>query len=556
VRGPALRTVSPVLFRGVSVDPRAGQLPEDGDLVDLDALLSAYREHPPAEPVAFGTSGHRGTSLDGSFTEAHVVAISAAVCRYRSEQGTSGPLYLGRDTHALSEPAFRTIVEVLAGHHVDVVVDAHGGFTPTPVISHAILTHNQGGSRARPPAADGIVVTPSHNPPGDGGFKYNPPHGGPADTDVTGWIEREANRLLEQGVDGVARVPFDDAAVTGRDYVSAYVDELASVIDLDAIRGAGIRLGVDPLGGASVEYWRAIRDRHGLDLEIVNEEIDPTFRFVPLDWDGKIRMDCSSPYAMARLRDMADRFDVAFANDPDADRHGIVTPSAGLLNPNHHLAACVAYLFGGHRDWGADVGVGKTLVSSSIIDRVAADLGRRLFEVPVGFKWFVEGLLDGTIGFGGEESAGASFLRRDGVAWTTDKDGLIPCLLAAEMRATTGQDPGELYAELAARFGDAVYRRTDVAASPEEKDVLKRLSPEQVESDELAGEPIEAVLTEAPGNGASIGGLKVVAEHGWFAARPSGTEDVYKVYAESLDGEERLERILGEAQEIVGKALG
>jgi phosphoglucomutase len=540
----------------VSVDPRAGQLPEDGDLVDLDALLSAYREHPPAEPVAFGTSGHRGTSLDGSFTEAHVVAISAAVCRFRSEQGTSGPLYLGRDTHALSEPAFRTIVEVLAAHDVDVVVDADGGYTPTPVISHAILTHNRGGSRARPPAADGIVVTPSHNPPGDGGFKYNPPHGGPADTDVTGWIEREANRLLEQGVDGVPRVPFDDAAVTGRDYVSAYVDELGSVIDLDAIRGAGIRLGVDPLGGASVAYWRAIRDRHGLDLEIVNEEIDPTFRFVPLDWDGKIRMDCSSPYAMARLRDMADRFDVAFANDPDADRHGIVTPSAGLLNPNHHLAACIAYLFGGHRDWGADVGVGKTLVSSSIIDRVAADLGHRLFEVPVGFKWFVEGLLDGTIGFGGEESAGASFLRRDGVAWSTDKDGLIPCLLAAEMRATTGQDPGELYAELAARFGDAVYRRTDVAASPEEKDVLGRLSPEQVESDELAGEPIEAVLTEAPGNGAPIGGLKVVAEHGWFAARPSGTEDVYKVYAESLDGEERLERILGEAQEIVGKALG
>jgi phosphoglucomutase len=540
----------------VSVDPRAGQLPEDRDLVDLDALLSAYREHPPAEPVAFGTSGHRGTSLDGSFTEAHVIAISAAVCRFRSEQGTSGPLYLGRDTHALSEPAFRTIVEVLAAHDVDVVVDADGGYTPTPVISHAILTHNRGGSRARPPAADGIVVTPSHNPPGDGGFKYNPPHGGPADTDVTGWIEREANRLLEQGVDGVPRVPFDDAAVTGRDYVSAYVDELGSVIDLDAIRGAGIRLGVDPLGGASVAYWRAIRDRHGLDLEIVNEEIDPTFRFVPLDWDGKIRMDCSSPYAMARLRDMADRFDVAFANDPDADRHGIVTPSAGLLNPNHHLAACIAYLFGGHRDWGADVGVGKTLVSSSIIDRVAADLGHRLFEVPVGFKWFVEGLLDGTIGFGGEESAGASFLRRDGVAWSTDKDGLIPCLLAAEMRATTGQDPGELYAELAARFGDAVYRRTDVAASPEEKDVLKRLSPEQVESDELAGEPIEAVLTEAPGNGAPIGGLKVAAEHGWFAARPSGTEDVYKVYAESLDGEERLERILGEAQEIVGKALG
>jgi phosphoglucomutase len=538
------------------MDPRAGQLPEAGDLVDLERLLDAYHEHEPSEPVAFGTSGHRGTSLDGSFTEAHVVAISAAVCRYRGEQGTSGPLYLGRDTHALSEPAFRTIVEVLAGHGVEVVVDAAGGYTPTPAISHAILTHNRGGSRAHPPAADGIVVTPSHNPPGDGGFKYNPPHGGPADTDVTGWIEREANRLLAGGLGDVPRVPFDDASPTGRDYVSAYVDDLAAVVDLDAIRRAGIRLGVDPLGGASVAYWQAIRDRHGLDLEIVNEEVDPTFRFVPLDHDGKIRMDCSSPCAMARLRELADRFDVAFANDPDADRHGIVTPSAGLLNPNHHLAACIAYLFGGHRDWGDDVGIGKTLVSSSIIDRVAADLGRRLVEVPVGFKWFVEGLLDGTLGFGGEESAGASFLRRDGVAWTTDKDGLIPCLLAAEMKATTGEDPGEIYAGLAERFGRAAYKRTDVPASAEQREVLGKLSPEQVHGDELAGEPIEAVLTEAPGNGAPIGGLKVVAEHGWFAARPSGTEDVYKVYAESLDGEQRLERILGEAETIVGDALG
>jgi phosphoglucomutase len=540
----------------MTVDPRAGQLPEVGDLVDLERLLDAYHEHEPSEPVAFGTSGHRGTSLDGSFTEAHVVAISAAVCRYRGEQGTSGPLYLGRDTHALSEPAFRTIVEVLAGHGVEVVVDAAGGYTPTPAISHAILTHNRGGSRAHPPAADGIVVTPSHNPPGDGGFKYNPPHGGPADTDVTGWIEREANRLLAGGLGDVPRVPFDDASPTGRDYVSAYVDDLAAVVDLDAIRRAGIRLGVDPLGGASVAYWQAIRDRHGLDLEIVNEEVDPTFRFVPLDHDGKIRMDCSSPCAMARLRELADRFDVAFANDPDADRHGIVTPSAGLLNPNHHLAACIAYLFGGHRDWGEDVGIGKTLVSSSIIDRVAADLGRRLVEVPVGFKWFVEGLLDGTLGFGGEESAGASFLRRDGVAWTTDKDGLIPCLLAAEMKATTGEDPGEIYAGLAERFGRAAYKRTDVPASAEQREVLGKLSPEQVHGDELAGEPIEAVLTEAPGNGAPIGGLKVVAEHGWFAARPSGTEDVYKVYAESLDGEQRLERILGEAETIVGDALG
>ena len=539
----------------MTVAERAGTLPEEADLVDVDALLAAYREHPVAAPVAFGTSGHRGTSLDGSFTEDHVVAISAAVCRYRSGQGTSGPLYLGRDTHALSGPAFRTIVEVLAGHGVEVVVDKDGGATPTPVISHAILTHNRGGSRAKPPDADGIVVTPSHNPPGDGGFKYNPPHGGPADTDVTGWIEREANGLLEQGLGDVPRVPFDEASVTGRDYISAYVDDLGSVIDLDAIRAAGIRLGVDPLGGASLDYWRAIKERHGLDIEIVNDALDPTFRFVSLDWDGKIRMDCSSPYAMARLREMADRFDVAVANDPDADRHGIVTPSAGLLNPNHHLAACVAYLFGGHRDWGDDVAIGKTLVSSSIIDRVAADLGRRLLEVPVGFKWFVDGLLDGSLGFGGEESAGASFLRRDGSAWSTDKDGLIPCLLAAEMKATTGKDPGELYAGLAERFGQATYTRTDVAATPEEKALLKQLSPDQVEGDELAGEPITAKLTEAPGNGAAIGGLKVVAEHGWFAARPSGTEDVYKIYAESLEGEQHLERILAEARDIVSRAL-
>src|SRR4051794_36553641 len=405
---------------------RAGTLPEPADLIDVDALVRAYHEHEPAEPVAFGTSGHRGTSLDGSFTEAHVVAISAAVCRHRGEQGYDGPLFLGRDTHALSEPAFRTIVEVLAGHGVDVVVDADEEPTPTPVISHAILTHNLGDG----PRADGIVVTPSHNPPGDGGFKYNPPSGGPADTDVTGWIERAANALLDAKLDGVQRAA---AQPTRHEYLEAYVGDLEAVIDLDAIRGAGLRLGVDPLGGASADYWVAIAERHGLDLEVVNGELDPTFRFVPLDWDGKIRMDCSSPYAMARLTEMRDRFDVAFANDPDADRHGIVTPSAGLLNPNHHLAACVAYLFGGGRDWGEQVGIGKTLVSSSIIDRVAEDLGRRLVEVPVGFKWFVPGMLDGTLGFGGEESAGASFLRRDGTPWSTDKDGLIPCLLAAEM---------------------------------------------------------------------------------------------------------------------------
>ena len=541
----------------LSVDPRAGTLPEEPDLVDVDRLLAVYSEQPdPANRVAFGTSGHRGTSLAGTFTEAHVLAISEAVCRYRDAQGIDGPLFLGRDTHALSEPAVENIVEVLTAHGVDVCVDAHGGATPTPVISHAILDYNRGGTRG---TADGIVVTPSHNPPGDGGFKYNPPHGGPADTDVTGWIQDEANRLLDANLDGVLRVPYSHArradTVHPRDYVRAYVADLPQVIDLDAIRGSGLRLGVDPLGGASAAYWAAIVDVHGLELEIVNDTVDPTFRFVPLDWDGKIRMDCSSPYAMARLTDMRERFDVAFANDPDADRHGIVVPSAGLLNPNHHLAGCVAYLFGGNRDWGPEVGIGKTLVSSSIIDRVAEDLGRRLVEVPVGFKWFVGGLLDGTLGFGGEESAGASFLRRDGGPWSTDKDGLIPCLLAAEMTARTGRDPGETYAGLAERFGDAAYRRVDVAASAADKEQLAKLSPEQVASSELAGEPILDKLTAAPGNGASIGGLKVVSEHGWFAARPSGTEDVYKVYAESLDGEERLERILVEAKDIVDEAL-
>jgi phosphoglucomutase len=539
-------------------DPRAGTPPEEGDLVDVAALLAAYHEEQPdpsdpAQRVAFGTSGHRGSSLKRTFNEAHVVAISAAVCRYRREHAIDGPLFLGRDTHALSEPALRTIVEVLAGHGVEVIVDAGGAATPTPVISHAILTHNHGGGTG---TADGIVVTPSHNPPDDGGFKYNPPHGGPADTDVTGWIEREANQLLEHGLDDVPRVPFDAAeTVHRRDYVSAYVDDLGAVIDLDAIRDAGVRIGVDPLGGASLPYWQAIAERHRLDITIVDDTLDPTFRMVPLDHDGKIRMDCSSPYAMARLTEIRDRYDIGVANDPDADRHGIVTPTAGLLNPNHHLAACVAYLFGGRREWGQSVGIGKTLVSSSLIDRVAEDLGRPLLEVPVGFKWFVDGLLDGSLGFGGEESAGASFLRRDGGAWSTDKDGLIPCLLAAEMKATTGRDPGEIYAGLTERFGRSYYTRTDVAATPAEKDVLKRLSPEQVPSSELAGEPIRDVLTAAPGNGAPIGGLKVVAEHGWFAARPSGTEDVYKVYAESLSSEDHLQRILTEAQQIVKDAL-
>ena len=540
----------------MSDDPRAGELPGQADLIDVDALIAAYHDERPdpsedTQRVSFGTSGHRGTATARTFNEAHVLAISEAVARHRAAEGIDGPLFLGRDTHALSEPATRTIVEVLGAHGVDVVLDADDGATPTPVISHAILAHNRGGGRG---TADGIVVTPSHNPPGDGGFKYNPPHGGPADTDVTGAIQDAANALLEAGLDGVKRVPFERADVQRRDYVTAYVDDLEAVIDLEAIRGSGLRLGVDPLGGASLRYWERIAERHRLDLEIVNDELDPTFRFVPLDWDGKIRMDSSSPYAMGRLRELKDRFDVAFANDPDADRHGIVTPSAGLMNPNHHLAACIQHLFGGSRGWG-EAGIGKTLVSSSMIDRVAEDLGRRLVEVPVGFKWFVDGLLDGSLGFGGEESAGASFLRRDGGPWSTDKDGLIPCLLAAEMTAADGRDPGERYKALTERFGEAVYKRTDVAATPDEKAVLKKLSPDQVSSSELAGEEITAVLTEAPGNGAPIGGLKVVSAGGWFAARPSGTEDVYKVYAESFRGEDHLERIVAEAQEIVRGAL-
>jgi len=530
-------------------------------VIDVDRVSAAYYEQEPdpsvdGQRVTFGTSGHRGRSLESTFNEAHVLAVTEAVCRYRTSQRIDGPLFLGRDTHLLSEPAFRTIIEVLAAHEVEVVIDADDGFTPTPVISHAILTHNR---EDRDHPADGIVVTPSHNPPEDGGFKYNPPSGGPAGTDITGWVEREANELLDAGLEGVKRLPYEQAleapTTHRRDYVSAYVEQLPAVVDLDAIRDSGIRLGVDPLGGASIAYWEAIAERHRLDLTIVNAELDPTFSFVPPDWDGKTRMDCSSPHAMAKLTELKDRFDVAFANDPDADRHGIVTPGAGLLNPNHHLAACIAYLFGGNREWSPEVGVGKTLVSSAIIDRVAADLGRRLEEVPVGFKWFVDGLVDGTLGFGGEESAGASFLRRDGTVWTTDKDGLIPCLLAAEMTARGGDDPGEVYRGLAERLGDPTYRRVDVAAGPREKEVLKALSPEQVRAGGLAGEPIVDVLTAAPGNGAPIGGVKVVAEQAWFAARPSGTEAVYKVYAESFLGPEHLERTLSEAEGIVHDAL-
>ena len=545
----------------MTVNEQAGRPADPSMLVDVDKLVKAYYEERPdpgeaSQQVAFGTSGHRGSSLKGSFNEDHILATTEAICRYRSQRGIDGPLYLGRDTHALSEPAQRTALEVLAAHGVQVRVDSGDRPAPTPALSLAILTWNRD---RRDHLADGIVVTPSHNPPEDGGFKYNPPNGGPADTDITGWVQDEANRLLRAGLDGVRRVPAEQAAtapgVERYDYVAAYVEDLATVVDLEVVRGAGLRLGVDPLGGAAVDYWSAIAEHYRLDLEVVNQAVDPTFRFMTVDWDGKIRMDPSSRYAMAGLIDLRDRFDVAFANDADADRHGIVTGGAGLLNPNHYLAAMVAYLFGGGRDWGERVGVGKTMVSSSMIDRVTADLGRRLDEVPVGFKWFVDGLLDGSLGFGGEESAGASFLRRDGTVWTTDKDGIVCCLLAAEMTARRGADPGAQYRELTARFGDPDYRRVDAAATPEQKAVLKRLSASDVQASELAGEPITAVLTSAPSNGAALGGVKVVTEHAWFAARPSGTEDVYKVYAESFRGTEHLEQVLEEATAVVSAAL-
>jgi phosphoglucomutase len=545
----------------MTVNEQAGRPADPSMLVDVDKLVKAYYEERPdpgeaSQQVAFGTSGHRGSALKGSFNEAHILATTEAICRYRSQQGIDGPLFLGRDTHALSEPAQRTALEVLAANGVDVRVDSGDRPTPTPALSHAILTWNRD---RRDHLADGIVVTPSHNPPEDGGFKYNPPNGGPADTDITGWVQDEANRLLRAGLDGVRRVPADGPTgadgVERYDYVAAYVDDLVAIVDLEAVRGAGLRLGVDPLGGAAVAYWPAIAERYRLDLEVVNQAIDPTFGFMHVDWDGKIRMDPSSQYAMAGLIDLRDRFDVAFANDADADRHGIVTGGAGLLNPNHYLAAMVAYLLGGGREWGSGVGVGKTMVSSSMIDRVTADLGRRLDEVPVGFKWFVDGLLDGSLGFGGEESAGASFLRRDGTVWTTDKDGIVCCLLAAEMTARRGADPGAQYRELTTRFGDPDYRRVDAPATPEQKAVLKRLSAGDVQASELAGEPITDVLTAAPSNGAALGGVKVATEHGWFAARPSGTEDVYKVYAESFLGTEHLERILEEATAVVSAAL-
>ena len=541
--------------------PNAGKPADPKRLVNVPRLVAAYYTgHPdPSEPsqrVAFGTSGHRGSSLSLSFNEAHILAVTQAICERRARGKATGPLFLGMDTHALSEPAFRSALEVLAGNGVEAMVDREGGFTPTPVVSHAILSYNRG---RREGLADGIVITPSHNPPEDGGFKYNPPHGGPADTGVTREIEERANGILRSGAGEVRRLPFGRAlaAVTTHrhDFVGSYVGDLGAVLDLEAIRGAGIRLGVDPLGGSAAAYWEPVAERYGLDLAVVNPAVDPTFRFMPLDWDGKIRMDCSSPFAMAGLIAMRDRFDVAFGNDTDADRHGIVTRSSGLLNPNHYLSVAVDYLFRRRAGWHRSAGIGKTVVSSGMIDRVAARLSRRLHEVPVGFKWFVEGLSDGTLGFGGEESAGASFLREDGTAWTTDKDGLILGLVAAEMMATTGRDPGELYEELTREFGAPVYERIDAAATKAQKAALSALSPSLVTAKTLAGERIEAMLTTAPGNGAAIGGLKVVTANGWFAARPSGTEDVYKLYAESFLGREHLRRIQEEARALVARVF-
>jgi phosphoglucomutase len=539
-----------------------GTRPSDDLLINVPRLVAAYYIERPdpsvrEQRVAFGTSGHRGSSLAVAFNELHILATTQAICDYRREQGIDGRLFLGIDTHALSEPAFISAMEVLAANGVDVMIDKDRGYTPTPVISHAILTHNLTRNRTRR-NADGIVITPSHNPPEDGGFKYNPPHGGPSGTAATKAIEEAANALM-QDPSKIRRIAFAKAMAAPtthlHDYISAYTADLGAVVDLDLVRGSGLRIGVDPMGGAGVAYWDVIRDRYQLDLEIVNPGVDPTFRFMTLDWDGKIRMDCSSPYAMASLIALRDRFDIAFGNDTDNDRHGIVTPSAGLLNPNHYLAVAISYLFTNRPLWSSDAAIGKTVVSSSLIDRVANHLGRRLYEVPVGFKWFVDGLLEGSLGFGGEESAGASFLRRDGTVWSTDKDGIIMGLLAAEMTARTGRDPGELYRELAAQHGTSYYARTDAAATPEQKALLGKLSPQQVRASELAGDPIDAILTNAPGDGNPIGGLKVTTRNGWFAARPSGTENIYKIYAESFIDEAHLGRIQREAQALVTEVL-
>ena len=557
----------------MSGHPRAGRTALPEDLVDVAHLVTAFYALVPdpdevAQQVVFGTSGHRGSSLDTAFNEQHIVATTQAIVEYRAEQGIAGPLFLGRDTHGLSEPAWTTALEVLAAADVTVMVDDADRYTPTPAVSHAILRHNRGMAPEDRSRADGIVVTPSHNPPRDGGFKYNASHGGPADSDATGWIARRANAILRQGsgrADAVARVPFlrARAAARGYDFMGTYVADLPSVLDLDAIRSAGVRIGADPLGGAAVDYWGAIAETHRLDLTVVNPEVDPTWRFMTLDRDGKIRMDCSSPWAMASLRErMSDLdadgrapFDVATGNDADSDRHGIVTPDGGLMNPNHFLAVAIEHLFA-HRPWGADVAVGKTLVSSSIIDRVVAGLGRRLLEVPVGFKWFVPGLLDGSVGFGGEESAGASFLRTDGSVWTTDKDGLLLALLASEITAVSGASPSAAYADIERRYGAPVYARVDAPADREQKAKLAALSADDVQATELAGDPVTAVLTEAPGNGAPLGGLKVTTDHAWFAARPSGTEDVYKIYAESFRGEEHLVQVQDAARQVVSAALG
>jgi phosphoglucomutase len=543
------------------VDPRAGQPAAAEDLVDVAKLVTAYYTvHPDpgdaAQKVSFGTSGHRGSAFSATFNEDHILATTQAICEYRAGQGISGPLYLGADTHALSEPATASALEVLAANDVNVLIDSRGGYTPTPAVSRAILAHNASGPENR---ADGIVVTPSHNPPPDGGFKYNPPDGGPAGTDITKWIQDRANELLAAGLDGVRRVPLARALAadtTGKfDFLDRYVTALPGVVDLDAIREGGVRIGADPLGGASVAYWGEIGERYGLDLTVVNPTVDATFRFMTLDWDGKIRMDCSSPYAMASLIARQHEFTIATGNDTDSDRHGIVTPDGGLLNPNHYLAVAIDYLYR-HRDgWPAGAAVGKTLVSSSMIDRVAEGLDRKLLEVPVGFKWFVPGLLDGSVAFGGEESAGASFLQRDGSVWTTDKDGIILALLASEIQAVTGKSPSQHYDELTRQYGSPAYARIDTAATREQKAALGKLSPDQVTADELAGEKITAKLTKAPGNDAPIGGLKVVTATGWFAARPSGTEDVYKLYAESFKGPEQLAAIQAQAKEIIASAI-
>ena len=530
-------------------------------LIDVDRLTDAYysKRPDPSDPeqlVSFGTSGHRGSSLAGSFNQAHILAITQAICDWRTQEGITGPLFLGKDTHALSRPAEQTALEVLAANNVNTVIQREDGYTPTPSISRLILTHNRGRKSG---LGDGIVVTPSHNPPADGGFKYNPPNGGPADTNVTAWIQDRANALLRGSGLEIRRIPFERARTAPNirqdDFVGPYVADLANVVDMAGIRDARIKCGVDPLGGASVAYWQAIADHWRLDLQVVNPTVDPRFAFMPVDHDGKIRMDCSSPFAMAKLVGLRTAYQVAFANDPDADRHGIVVPSSGLMNPNHYLAVAIRYLFSHRPQWLKQAAVGKTLVSSAIIDRVVAALGRRLAEVPVGFKWFVEGLLDGTLGFGGEESAGASFLRFDGSAWSTDKDGLILALLAAEITARTGKDPGEHYREITAAHGDPIYTRIDQQATPAEKARLKQLSPAQVRSSTLAGEAITAILTKAPGNGASIGGLKVTSQNGWFAARPSGTENIYKIYAESFKGQAHLDSVIEEARTIVAEAL-